>query len=147
MLDSAHYRKLRSSKMYITRIERKMSENGSIEKNVTGNSSENVDGEIPNMHTLTQEAANDRIKGFIALLTRQLDALIRLVQGMVTTPHPSHYPRTDFGTTSCAAAHQSGSCDLTFFPQVISIKLLVSLLLSISSVSLPMVFFMDTKTG
>ena len=85
-----------------------MSENGSIEENVTGNSLENV-GEVSEIQTLTQEAVSEQIKGVIAPLTRQLEELTRLVQGMVTTSHPSHYPRTAFGTTYGTARHQSDS--------------------------------------
>ena len=84
-----------------------MSEERSLEENVIGNSPENVEGEVPEIHTLTREAVNKQIKGFIALLTRQLKKLTRLVQGRLTTPHPSHYPRTDFSTISGTAARQS----------------------------------------
>ena len=76
-----------------------MSENGSIEENVTGNSSEDVQGEVSEIQTLTQEAVNEQIKAFIAPLTRQLEQLTRPVQGIVTTQHPSQYPRTDISTT------------------------------------------------
>ena len=84
-----------------------MSENGSSEENVTGNSSENVEGEVSEIHTLTQEAVSEQIEGFVVPLTRQLEELTRLVQGMVTTPHPGHYSRYDFGTTSGTATLQS----------------------------------------
>ena len=33
--------------------------------------------------------------------------MIWLLQGIVITPHPSHYPTTDFGTTSGTATYQS----------------------------------------
>ena len=84
-----------------------MSENGSIEENITGTSSENVKGEVSKIHTLTQKAVNDQFKGFIAPLTRQLEELIRLVLRMVITPHLSHYHRADFGTSSGTATYQS----------------------------------------
>ena len=67
-----------------------MSENSSVEDNRAGNSSENVEEEFPEIHTLTEVVVNEQIKGFIAPLTRQLEELTRLVQRMVTTPHPSH---------------------------------------------------------
>ena len=86
-----------------------MSENGSIEYNSAGNSSENTEGEFPEIRTLTQEAVNEQIKGFIAPLTCQLEELIRLVLGMVTTPHPSHNPRFDYNTIPGRAAHQPES--------------------------------------
>ena len=69
-----------------------MSDHGSIEENVTGNSSEFVRREVSEIQTLTQESVNKRNKGFIAPLTRQLEELTRLVQGMVTTQHPATTP-------------------------------------------------------
>ena len=66
-----------------------MSEDGSIEENRASNSSENFGEEVPEIHTLTQEAVNEQIKGFIAPLTCQLEELTRLLEGMVTTPNPS----------------------------------------------------------
>ena len=39
-------------------MERAMSENGSIDENVTINSSENVEGEVSEIDTLFQEAVN-----------------------------------------------------------------------------------------
>ena len=83
-----------------------MSDNGSIEGNVSGNSSENVE-EFSEIQTLTQDAVNEGLTSFIAPLTRQLEELTRLVQGMATTQHPDHYRRTDFGTTSGTAIYQS----------------------------------------
>ena len=83
-----------------------MIESGSVEGNRAVNSLENTEGEVPEIRILTQEAVKEQIKGFIAPLTRQLEELTRLVQEMVTTPHPSHYPRTDYITISGTAAHQ-----------------------------------------
>ena len=90
MLDSAYYSELNNGKKYNTTPGPTMNENGRIEQNIAGNSSENVEGEGPEIHTLTQEVVNEQIKGFIVPLTRQLEDLTRLVQGMVTQPHPSH---------------------------------------------------------
>ena len=49
-------------------------------------------------------AVNEQIKGLFAPLIRQLEKLTRLVQGLVTTPHPRHYPKfnsiTTYGTTA-----------------------------------------------
>ena len=89
-----------------------MSETGSIQGNRAGNSSENVEGDVLELHTLTQEEVNEQIKELIAPLTRQLEELTRLVQGMVITLHPTQYPRTEYSTTSGAAAHQ---CDTIIF--------------------------------
>ena len=100
-----------------------MSENGSIEENVTGNSSENVGGEVSEVQTLTEEAVNEQIKRFIAPLIRQLGELTRLVQGMVTTPHPSHYPRTAVGTTYGTARHQSDSENNGFSSKIAAVNL------------------------
>ena len=107
MLDCEEYRELRNGERYKSSIERTMSENRSNEEYLTGNSSENAEGKVSEIETLTQEAVKVQTEGFIAPLTRQLEELTRLVLGMVTTPHPSHYPRTDFGTTSGTATHQS----------------------------------------
>ena len=107
MLDSAEYRELRNGKRYQTSIECTMSDHGSKEENATGISSENIKGEVSAIQTLIQEAFNEQIRGFIAPLTRQLQELTRLVQGMTTTWHPNYYPRTDFGTNSGTATHQS----------------------------------------
>ena len=57
--------------------------------------------------TLTQEAVNEQVRGFIGPLTRQLEELIRLVQGMTTSSRPNSYPRTGLGTTSGTAMPQS----------------------------------------
>ena len=100
MLDSEEYRELRKGKRYYTHTKQTLHYNSSIEENATGNSSENVEGEVSEIQTLTQEAVNEQIRGFIAPLTRQLEEFTRLFQGLVTTQHPDHYPRTDFGTTS-----------------------------------------------
>ena len=107
MHSSEEDRELRNGERYYTSIECSLSDNGSIEENVTGNSSKNVEGGVSEIQTLTQEAVNEQVKEFIAPLTRQLEELTRLVQGMVTTQHPDHYRRTDFGTTSGTATNQS----------------------------------------
>ena len=44
-----------------------------IEDNTAGTSSEHTEEEVPEIRTLTHEAVNEQIKGFIALLTRQLE--------------------------------------------------------------------------
>ena len=107
MLDSEEYRERRNGKGYNTTIEHTKSENGSIEENIAGNSSENVKREVSENQTLTQEAVKEQIKGFIGPLTRQREQLTRLVQGMVTPPHPSYCLRTDFATTPGRATHNS----------------------------------------
>ena len=107
MLDSEEYRELGNGKRYNPSIERKMSENGSTQENVTGTSSENVEGEISKIQTFKQEAVNEQIKRLIAPLTREIGELTRLTQRVVTKLHPSHYPRTDFGTSSITATFQS----------------------------------------
>ena len=81
-------------------------ENGSIEDNSAGTSLENIEEEVPEICSLTQDVVNEPIKGFIASLTRQLEELNRLAQGKVTIQHPSHYPRTDYSSTSGTAAYQ-----------------------------------------
>ena len=107
MLHSIDYRELRNGKRHQTSDERIMSHHGSTEESATRSSSENVEGEIPEFQTLTQEAVNEQIRGFIAPLTRQLEELTRLVQAMTTSRHPNSYPRTELGTTSGTAMPQS----------------------------------------
>ena len=54
MLDSIEYRELRNGKRYQTSIERTISNHGSTEENATGIPSENVEGEVSEIQTLTQ---------------------------------------------------------------------------------------------
>ena len=60
MLGSEVYRDFKIGKWYYTFIERTMSDNGSIEEKVAGNSSENVDEEVSESQTLTQQAVNEQ---------------------------------------------------------------------------------------
>ena len=108
MLHSTDYRELRNGKRYKTSDERQMSHHSSSEEIANWSSSENVDGEKPEIQTLTQKAVNEQIRGFITPLTRQLDELTRLVQGMSTSRHPNSYPKTELGTTPGTAMPQ---CD------------------------------------
>ena len=85
-----------------------MSHHRSTEEIASRSLSENVDGEIPEIQTLTQEAVNEQIRGFIAPLTRQLEDLTRLMQGMSNSRHRN--PRTELGTTSGTAMPQSDNC-------------------------------------
>ena len=107
MLHSTDYRELRNGKRYQTSDEREMSHHGSTEEIANRISSENGKGENPEIQTLTQEAVNEQIRGFIASLTRQLEELTRLVQGMTTSRHPNSYPKNDLGTTAATAMPQS----------------------------------------
>ena len=107
MLLSTNYRELRNGKRYQTSAEREMSHHGSTEDLVNRSSSENVELENPENQTLTHEAVNKQIRGFIAHLTRQLEEFTRLVQGISTSRHPNSYPRTGFGTISGTAMPQS----------------------------------------
>ena len=84
-----------------------MSNRGSTEEIANKNLSENVEGEIPEVQKLTQEAVNEQIRGFIAPLTRQLEELTPQVQGMTTSRHPNSYPGTELGTNSGTAMSQS----------------------------------------
>ena len=56
-----------------------MIDHGSTEENAPEISSENVEGEVSEIQTWTQEAVNEQIRGFVAPLTRQLE-LTRLLQ-------------------------------------------------------------------
>ena len=61
MLDPTKYRELRNCKRYYTSIERIMSDHGSTEENLTGISSENVEGKVSEIQTFTKEAVNEQI--------------------------------------------------------------------------------------
>ena len=101
MLHSTDYRELRNEKRYQTSNERIISNHGSTEEFANRISSENGEG-VPEFQTLTKEAVNEQIRGFIAPLTCQLE-LTRLVQGMITSWHRNYYPRTELSTTSGTA--------------------------------------------
>ena len=107
MLHSTDYRELRNGKRYQTSNELIMSNHGSTEEIANRSSSENIEGEIPEFQTLTQEVVNEHIRGFFDPLTRQIEELTRLVQGMTTSRHQTSYPRTELGTTSGTAMPQS----------------------------------------
>ena len=107
MLHSTDYKELANGKGYQTYNERTVSHHGSTEEIANRISSENVEGKSLEFQTLTQEAVNEQIRGFIASLTRQLEELTRLVQRMTTSRHPNSYRRTELGTTSGTAMPQS----------------------------------------
>ena len=65
MLVSTEYRELRNSKRYQKSIELTISDHGSTEEIANTISSENVEGEVSEVQTLTQEAADEQIRGFI----------------------------------------------------------------------------------
>ena len=115
MLHSTDYREIRNGKHYQTSIERIISNHGSTEEIANGLSSENIEGDIPEFQTLTQEAFNEQIRGFIDPPTRQLEELTRLLQGMTTSRHPHSYPRTELGATSGMAMPQSDTLRVRFF--------------------------------
>ena len=83
-----------------------MSDHGNTEEKGTGISSENVEGEVFDVQTMPQKDVIEKIRGFIAPLTLELEELTRLVQGTTNTRHPIYYPRTEFGTTSGTAIPQ-----------------------------------------
>ena len=116
MVHSTEYRELRNGKRYQTSLERKMSNHGSTVEIANRSSSENAEGEIPDFQTLTQEAVNEQLRGFIAPVTLQLEELTRLVQGMTTSRHPNSYPRTELGTSSGTSMPQSDTGYLDTFP-------------------------------
>ena len=109
MLLSSDYRELRNGKRYETSSERILCNHGSMEGITNRSSLRNIEGEVPLFQTWTQETTNEQIRGFMAPLTRQLEELTLLVQGMTTSGHANSYPRTELGTTSGTANPQSGS--------------------------------------
>ena len=100
MLHSTNYRELRKRNCYQTSTERKMTHHGSTEELVNRISSGIVKRQSLEIHTLTQEAVNEQIRGFIAPLNRQPEELTRLVHGISTSRHPNSYLKTELGTTS-----------------------------------------------
>ena len=92
MLHSSDNRSFRNGKRYQTSIEGIMSNHGSREEIANRSSSENVEGEILELQTLTQEAVNEQIRGFIAHLTRSLEELTRLVQVSSTFSQHAGFP-------------------------------------------------------
>ena len=108
MFNPTEYRELRNGKQYPTSVERTMSNHGSTEEIANRSSSENVEGEVSDFQSLTQETVNEQFRGFIAPLTRQLEELTRLVQGMTTSRHPNSYPSTELGTTFVTAMPHFG---------------------------------------
>ena len=89
MLNSIDCRELRNGKRHLTSDESEVSHHGSTEEIAKRNSSENSVGENSEIHSLTQEAVDQQIRGFIAHLTRQLEELTRLVQEISTSRHPN----------------------------------------------------------
>ena len=69
MLHSTDYGKLRNGKRYQTPKERLMSNHGSTEEINNRSSSKNVEEEVVEFQTLTQETVSEQIRGFIAPLT------------------------------------------------------------------------------
>ena len=61
-----------------------MSDHVSMEQNSIGYTSQNVGEEVSEIQTLTQEVVNEQIKRFTVRLTRELEELTQLVQGMTT---------------------------------------------------------------
>ena len=111
-LDSyLEYLELRNGRRYSRNSGQAMGGNGGDKDDRAGNLLVITEGEVREIQSLTQEAAvNEEIKGFIAPLICQLEELIWLIQRMVTTPHPSHYPRTDYSAICSTAAHQRDNC-------------------------------------
>ena len=67
MLHSNDYRDLRNRKHYQTSIEHIMSNHGSTEEVADRRSSENVEEEVPEFQTLTQEAVNEHLEDTLLL--------------------------------------------------------------------------------
>ena len=55
------------------------------------NSPEANENEGPEIRAITEEEIDEPINSFIAPLTRQLEDLTRLVQGMITASHPDYH--------------------------------------------------------
>ena len=76
-----------------------MEKSNGPECNSAMNCHDTNENEEPEIRGLTQEEVIEQIKSSIAPLTRQLEDLIRLVQWLLVTSHPNHYPRADTDTS------------------------------------------------
>ena len=107
MLQCTDFREARNGKRYQTSDERILSHHGITAETANRSSSEYIEGENAEFQTLTQEAVNEVIRGFITPLNRKLEVLTRLVQGMTTSRHPNNYPWTELGITAGTTMPQS----------------------------------------
>ena len=83
-------REFRNGKRYNTARTMTMGEKISPESSSAVISQETNENEGPKVHSLTQEEDNERIESFIAALTRQLEDLNRLFQGLTVASHFVH---------------------------------------------------------
>ena len=84
-----------------------MSENNSTESSPVRNAPEcNVEDE-PEVYILTQEDVNEQIGSHIAPLTKQLEDMTRLIQGMTTAQNPTSHPRAGTSASFSATGYQS----------------------------------------
>ena len=73
-------------------------------------SQETNENEGPKVHSLTQEEDNERIVSFIAALTRQLEDLNRLLQGLKVASHFIHYLKPNTEASCNAHSYLPDSC-------------------------------------
>ena len=86
-------REPKNVKRYNTARNTIMSGNSISEDNPAINSHETNEIEGPEICVSTQEEVNEQIKSSITYLTRQLEDLTRIIQGMTTASHPKYYQR------------------------------------------------------
>ena len=68
------------------------------------------------MHVLTQEEVSEQIRNHIAPLTKQLEELTQLIQGMTTAQHPTSYSRAITRASFSAAGDQRDTNDIDAWP-------------------------------
>ena len=87
-----------------------MTGNNSSENSPALNSRGINENEESEIRTLTQEQVRGQIKSIIVPLTRQLEDLTRIDQGLSVTSHPNHHPgqiRTRVITSWILVRHNS----------------------------------------
>ena len=83
-----------------------MSKNSSSEGSLAVNSHDSSENEGAEIRASTQKKVNEQIKSFFAPLTRQLEDLTRLIQGITTGWHPNYHPRADTNVSYSAPGYQ-----------------------------------------
>ena len=98
-------RELKNGKRYDTTSNRVMSKTSVSEASPAMNPPETKEIEGPEVSAITQDEVDEKIKSFIAPLTRQLEDLTPLVRGMTTASHPNNYPSTGTSASSLVVVH------------------------------------------
>ena len=96
---------LRNGKKYKTATNTNISENSSSGNDPAMGSHEDEVSSESEAPILTQEDINEQIRCYIAFQTKQLEGLVRLIQGMSSALQPNIYPRAGTSASFSAAGH------------------------------------------